>query len=108
MYTSQGVPVVADAIASVKIADSLHGIANYAEQFLGKKEGEIEQEVSKVLGTNLRAILSKLSVEAINNDRESFSHQVQDIAQVELDNMGFTITSFGLMIYVTPMKRTDT
>ncbi|GAK04233.1 LOW QUALITY PROTEIN: hypothetical protein JCM19037_2621 [Geomicrobium sp. JCM 19037] len=96
VYTSQGVPVVADAIASVKIADSLHGIANYAEQFLGKKEGEIEQEVSKVLGTNLRAILSKLSVEAINNDRESFSHQVQDIAQVELDNMGFTITSFGL------------
>ncbi|GAK08505.1 LOW QUALITY PROTEIN: inner membrane protein YqiK [Geomicrobium sp. JCM 19038] len=96
VYTSQGVPVVADAIASVKIADSLDGIANYAEQFLGKKDTEIEEEVSKVLGTNLRAILSKLSVEMINNDRESFSHQVQDIAQVELDNMGFTITSFGL------------
>ncbi|MBB6448435.1 flotillin [Geomicrobium halophilum] len=96
VYTSQGVPVVADAIATIKIADSLDGIANYAEQFLGKKQNEIEEEVSKVLGTNLRAILSKLSVEAINNDRESFSHQVQDIAQVELDNMGFKITSFGL------------
>lgn len=96
VYTYQGVPVVADAIATIKIADKLDGIANYAEQFLGKKESDIEEEVSKVLGTNLRAILSKLSVEAINNDRESFAHQVQDIAQVELDNMGFKITSFGL------------
>lgn len=96
VYTSQGVPVIADAVTSVKIADSLIGIANYAEQFLGKKQGEIEEEVSKVLGTNLRAILSKMTVEEINNDRESFNHQVQDIAQKELDNMGFKITSFGL------------
>ncbi|GAE35033.1 flotillin family protein [Halalkalibacter akibai] len=96
VYTSQGVPVIADAVTSVKIADSLIGIANYAEQFLGKKDKEIEEEVSKVLGTNLRAILSKMTVEEINNDRESFNHQVQDIAQQELDNMGFKITSFGL------------
>ncbi|WP_096186534.1 flotillin family protein [Evansella halocellulosilytica] len=96
VYTSQGVPVIADAIASVKISDSLHGIANYAEQFLGKKDKEIQDEVSKVLGTNLRAILSKLSVEKINNDREAFNVEVRDIAQHELDNMGFTITSFGL------------
>ncbi len=96
VYTAQGVPVIADAITSVKIADTLIGIANYAEQFLGKKQKEIEEEVSKVLGTNLRAILSKLTVEEINNDRESFNHQVQDIAQKELDNMGFKITSFGL------------
>jgi flotillin len=96
VYTSQGVPVIADAVTSVKISDSLIGIANYAEQFLGKKQGEIEEEVSKVLGTNLRAILSKMTVEEINNDRESFNHQVQDIAQQELDNMGFKITSFGL------------
>ncbi|MBP3953585.1 flotillin family protein [Bacillus suaedae] len=96
VYTSQGVPVVADAVTSVKIADSLIGIANYAEQFLGKKQNEIEDEVSKVLGTNLRAILSKMTVEQINNDRESFNQQVQEIAQKELDNMGFKITSFGL------------
>ncbi|UCZ53516.1 flotillin family protein [Bacillus shivajii] len=96
VYTAQGVPVIADAIASVKISDSLHGIANYAEQFLGKKDKEIQDEVSKVLGTNLRAILSKLSVEKINNDREAFNIEVRDIAQHELDNMGFTITSFGL------------
>ncbi|MBU8907569.1 flotillin family protein [Desertibacillus haloalkaliphilus] len=96
VYTSQGVPVIADAVTSVKISDTLIGVANYAEQFLGKKQSEIEEEVSKVLGTNLRAILSKMTVIEINNDRESFNHQVQEIAQKELDNMGFKITSFGL------------
>lgn len=96
VITKQGVPVLADATASVKIADSLIGTANYAEQFLGKKQAEIEAEVSKVLGPNLRAILAKLTVEEINNDRESFNKQVQEIAQEELDNMGFKITSFGL------------
>ncbi|WP_441296621.1 flotillin family protein [Bacillus sp. FJAT-45350] len=96
VYTSQGVPVIADAITSVKISDTLIGVANYAEQFLGKKQSEIEDEVSKVLGTNLRAILSKMTVTEINNDRESFNLQVQEIAQKELDNMGFKITSFGL------------
>ncbi|MGO4888339.1 flotillin family protein [Anaerobacillus sp. MEB173] len=96
VYTSQGVPVIADAITSVKISDTLIGVANYAEQFLGKKQSEIEEEVSKVLGTNLRAILSKMTVTEINNDRESFNDQVQNIAQKELDNMGFKITSFGL------------
>lgn len=96
VITKEGVPVIADATASVKIADSLNGTANYAEQFLGKKQSEIESEVSKVLGPNLRAILAKLTVEEINNDRESFNNQVQEIAQKELDNMGFKITSFGL------------
>ncbi|OWZ82882.1 flotillin family protein [Natranaerobius trueperi] len=96
VYTQEGVPVIADAIATIKIADSLQGIANYAEQFLGKDQNEIEEEVSRVLGTNLRAILAKLRVEEINNNRESFNNQVQEIAQNELNNMGFQITSFGL------------
>jgi flotillin len=96
VITKEGVPIVADAMASVKVADSLLGTAKYAEQFLGKKQDEIEKEITNVLGPNLRAILSKLSVEEINNNRESFSHQVEEIAQIELDNMGFELTSFGL------------
>lgn len=94
--TKGGVPVVAYAIASVKVSDVLEGIATYAEQFLGKKPAEIQKEVSNVLGTNLRAILSKLTVEEINENFEEFNSKVQEIAQKELNNMGFTITSFGL------------
>src|SRR5699024_12016924 len=44
----------------------------------------------------LRAILSKMTVEEINSDRESFNEQVREVAQGQLDNMGFKITSLGL------------
>lgn len=96
VYTSGGVPIVADAVAMVKVADTLRGIAIYAEQFLGKKQTEIEDEISEVLNANLRAILSKLTVEEINEDREKFNADVQAIAQKQLDEMGFKITSLGL------------
>ncbi|UOQ95254.1 flotillin family protein [Halobacillus shinanisalinarum] len=96
VYTNGGVPIVADAVAMVKVADSLKGIANYAEQFLGKDQSEIETEIVEVLGSNLRAILSKMTVEGINEDRESFNDQVTKIAQQQLDAMGFKITSLGL------------
>ncbi|RKQ33974.1 flotillin family protein [Oceanobacillus halophilus] len=96
VYTLQGVPIVGEAVAMIKVADSLDGIAKYAEQFLGRDQDEIEADISEVLGSNLRAILSKMTVEQINNDRESFNEQVRDIAQKQLDDMGFKITSLGL------------
>ena len=80
----------------VKVADTLNGIANYAEQFLGKEQDEIELEIIEVLGSNLRAILSKMTVEDINSAREKFNNDVQEIAQKQLDLMGFKITSLGL------------
>ncbi|APH05720.1 flotillin [Bacillus weihaiensis] len=96
VYTNGGVPIVADAVAMVKVADTLNGIANYAEQFLGKEQEEIESEIIEVLGSNLRAILSKMTVEDINSDREKFNHDVSEVAQKQLDLMGFKITSLGL------------
>jgi flotillin len=96
VYTNGGVPIVADAVAMVKVADTLNGIANYAEQFLGKNQKEIEDEIIEVLGSNLRAILSKMTVEDINSNREKFNADVSEIAQKQLDLMGFKITSLGL------------
>jgi len=96
VYTLQGVPIVGEAVAMIKVADSLDGIAKYAEQFLGRNQKEIEEDISEVLGSNLRAILSKMTVEQINNDREGFNDQVRKIAQKQLDEMGFKITSLGL------------
>jgi flotillin len=96
VYTNGGVPIVADAVAMVKVADTLNGIANYAEQFLGKNQKEIEDEIIEVLGSNLRAILSKMTVEDINSNREKFNADVSEIAQQQLDLMGFKITSLGL------------
>lgn len=96
VFTNGGVPIIADAVAMVTVSDTLKGIAIYAEQFLGKEQKEIESEISEVLNANLRAILSKMTVEQINEDREGFNLQVTEVAQKQLDSMGFKITSLGL------------
>ena len=96
VYTEGGLGVKAQAIATVKVADDLNGIVKYAEQFLGKDQKEISAEIENVLNTNLRSILSKMTVEQINSDREGFNNQVTEVAQKQLNNMGFVITSLGL------------
>ncbi|WP_020007201.1 flotillin family protein [Salinicoccus albus] len=96
VYTLEGVGIYGEAVATVKVADDLHGIVKYAEQFLGKEQKDIAHEISEVLNSNLRAILSKMTVEQINKDRESFNEQVREIAQDQLNRMGFKITSLGL------------
>lgn len=96
VYTLEGVGIYGQAVATVKVADDLDGIVKYAEQFLGKDQKDIQHEISEVLNSNLRAILSKMTVEQINKDRESFNEQVREIAQDQLNRMGFKITSLGL------------
>ena len=96
VWTKAGVGIEAEAVATVKVADQLEGIVKYAEQFLGKSKVEVSDEISQVLNTNLRAILSKMTVEEINSDREAFNNKVTEVAQSQLNNMGFSITSLGL------------
>ena len=96
VYTEQKVKVYAKATATVKVAESLGGIARYSEQFLGKEQSDIEYQVEKVLDTHVRAILSKMSVEDINSNLDAFNSKVKEIAAGELARMGFEITSLGL------------
>lgn len=96
VYTEQKVKIFAKATATVKVADSLEGVARFSEQFLGKDQGDIEHQVEKVLDTHVRAILSKMSVEDINSNLDAFNQQVKKIAGTELAKMGFEITSLGL------------
>ncbi|HHY20773.1 MAG TPA: flotillin family protein, partial [Bacilli bacterium] len=44
VYTEQGVPVMADGTAIIKIGGSISEIATAAEQFLGKRKEERETE----------------------------------------------------------------
>ena len=96
IVTNEGVPIRVWATATVKIADELDAIVNYAEQFLGKKREDIANELRNVLEGNLRTIVAKLTALEVNNAREQFVEQVRDIAQKELTKMGFSIVSLVL------------
>ena len=96
VYTEQGVPVMADGTAIIKIGSSISEIATAAEQFLGKDKHEREAEAREVLEGHLRSILGSMTVEEIYKNRDKFSQEVQRVASQDLAKMGLIIVSFTI------------
>ncbi|WP_442599067.1 flotillin family protein [Neobacillus sp. D3-1R] len=96
VYTEQGVPVMADGTAIIKIGGSIEEIATAAEQFLGKPKEDRENEAREVLEGHLRSILGSMTVEEIYKNRDKFSQEVQRVASQDLAKMGLVIVSFTI------------
>src|SRR3954453_3718159 len=96
VYTEQGVPVMADGTAIIKIGGSISEIATAAEQFLGKTKDDRENEAKEVLEGHLRSILGSMTVEEIYKNRDKFSQEVQRVASQDLAKMGLVIVSFTI------------
>ncbi|WP_067727712.1 flotillin family protein [Oceanobacillus damuensis] len=96
VYTEQGVPVMADGTAIIKIGGSIGEIATAAEQFLGKSKEDRENEAKEVLEGHLRSILGSMTVEEIYKNRDKFSQEVQRVASQDLAKMGLVIVSFTI------------
>src|SRR5918997_6107246 len=75
-YTVQGVPVSVKAVANVKIKGDDDSMRAAAERFLGMQHDEFHKLVFQTLEGHLRAILGTLTVEEINNDRQSFAQKL--------------------------------
>ncbi len=94
--TSQGVGIVADGVAVVKVKSDKDSILSAAEQFNTSKGldymlGIISKTTQQVLEGKLREIVSKMTVETIYKDRETFASHVQGVAATELQNMGLEL-----------------
>ncbi len=96
VYTEQGVPVMADGTAIIKIGGTIPQIATAAEQFLGKTKEDRENEAKEVLEGHLRSILGSMTVEEIYKNRDKFSQEVQRVASHDLAKMGLVIVSFTI------------
>jgi flotillin len=96
VYTEQGVPVMADGTAIIKIGGSISEIATAAEQYLGKAKEDRESEAREVLEGHLRSILGSMTVEEIYKNRDKFSQEVQRVASQDLAKMGLVIVSFTI------------
>ena len=96
VYTSEGVPITVDGVAVVKVASDNESIRTAAEQFLSKQRPEIANIAAQTLEGHLRAILGTLTVEEVYQDREKFAQSVQNVAAVDMANMGMSIVAFTI------------
>lgn len=94
--TGQGVGITADGVAVVKVKSDTNSILSAAEQF-NTSNGmqhtlEVIQHTTKnVLEGKLREIVSKMTIEEIYKDRETFASHVQEVAAVDLAQLGLEL-----------------
>lgn len=98
--TEQGVDILADGVAVIKVKSSKESILSAVEQFNTGREKEtinvIKDTAKDVLEGKLREIISKMTVEEIYKDREKFASQVQEVAALDLADMGLEIKAFTI------------
>lgn len=96
VYTSQGVPVIIDAVAQVKVRNEADMVRLALERFLSKTPGEIKEIVKQTLEGHARAIIGQMSIESIITARDEFAQKVTEVSTRDLANMGLTIDSFSI------------
>src|SRR6185436_5260360 len=96
VYTLQGVPIMVDGVAQVKVRGDDVSIRTAAEQFLSKSQADIMNVALQTLEGHLRAILGTMTVEEVFKNRETFAGRVQEVAATDMANMGLSIVSFTI------------
>lgn len=95
-YTGKGVPVSVKAVANIKIKGDDESLRAAAERFLSMDTREFHQLVFQTLEGHLRAILGTLTVEEINNDRQSFAQKLTSEAAIDLEKMGIGLDALTI------------
>ena len=96
VLTNGGVPIMAEAVAQIKIDSSDHSIRLAAEQFLGLGKEGIQAVAETVLEGKMREVMGTMTVEQIYKARHEFSSNVTMAAQSDFSRMGLNIMSFAL------------
>jgi len=96
VYTEQGVPIMVDGVAQIKVQGTDVAIRNASERFLGMTRQEIGNIALQTLEGHLRAILGTLTVEQVYKNRDMFAQRVQEVSSADLANMGLAMDSFTI------------
>ena len=96
VLTNAGVPIMAEAVAQIKIDSSDNSIRLAAEQFLGLGKEGIKSVAETVLEGKMREVMGTMTVEQIYKARHEFSTNVNQAAQNDFSRMGLNMMSFAL------------
>lgn len=96
VYTTDGIPVIVDGIAQIKIKGDLESISLAAEHFLGKQAEAVGQVAVQSLEGYLRAVLAQLSMDSVYKHRDEFAGKVRELAESDLQKMGLQIVAFTI------------
>jgi len=96
VLTAVGVPLMADAVAQIKIDSSEQSIHTAAEQFLGAGKEGIREVAKSILEGKMQEVIGTMTIEEIYKGRHEFSMHVNQAAQADFSRMGLIMMSFAL------------
>lgn len=96
VLTAVGVPLMADAVAQIKIDSSEQAIHIAAEQFLGIGKEGIREVAESILEGKMQEVIGTMTIEEIYKGRHEFSNKVNQAAQADFSKMGLVMMSFAL------------
>jgi flotillin len=96
VLTAQGVHIIAEGSAQVRVKGDEYSIRLAAENFLGKGTEAIHDIASDILEGHVRATLGSMTVEEIYQNRDEFAQKVEGAAKHDFDALGLGIIAFAL------------
>lgn len=96
VLTGEGVPIIAEASAQVRINTEDYPLTLAIEQFLGSKSDGIKTVSETILEGQVRAVIGTMTVEEIYKNRAGFAEAVERAVKDDFDRLGLIMISFAL------------
>src|SRR5215510_5953531 len=109
----QGVAVMVEAVAQIKVKSDLESIQTASEQFLTKTPDQRESLIRLVMEGHLRGIIGQLTVEQIVKEPEMVAERMRGTCADDMNKMGLEVVSFTIKEvrdkndYIVNMGRPD-
>jgi len=95
-YSKGGIPLNVQGVANVKVSSKAVQLANAIERFLGMTREQIMETARETLEGNLRGVLSTLTPEEVNQDREKFAGELLHEADHDLARLGLELDTLKI------------
>jgi flotillin len=95
-YSRGGIPLNVQGVANVKVSSKTENLANAIERFLGMTRDQIMAVARETLEGNLRGVLSTLTPEEVNQDREKFAGELVHEADHDLARLGLELDTLKI------------
>lgn len=95
-YSRGGIPLNVQGVANVKVSSKTENLANAIERFLGMTREQIMAVARETLEGNLRGVLSTLTPEEVNQDREKFAGELVHEADHDLARLGLELDTLKI------------
>ena len=96
VYSKDNVPVSVTAVGQVKFSSSREAFALSTERYLDTPREALKPQLTEIVSGTMRNIVSQLTIEELNGNREEFMRRVKDEAAQSFQPIGMQLDVFTI------------